>query len=588
MKSKKPNNNPNNCIAHYGIDKGDSFRQSGANLVLSLGWWVMRFSQIQSRFGSGFALEENDDISQNIRKAYEELVNFIATHQTAIICKFLVHRHTYQVNPRLCMIFSYLSARLCYLGSDKINLMELCHVCAEANPVEKSPILEYRRVIGALLLYEEEWLSSSKNELGANPAISLGRKYLQYFLGYYNMPFQDEQSVIRLKIELVKKKMAEGKKANTDSSNSSTTSTNETSDTPEIPDIMDTPVLSPKALFKNLSKTVIGQDNPIKTLSVRGHLAIQRAKLLQSGKDTTTPNEVILMIGSSGTGKTYLAEQFGALVKRPFVSISSTSCSLIGYAGGNLVDDAVRSLMRKFGGDSQEAADKGKYSVIFVDEIDKKRAASDANGLDVSGAGVQNELLRWVQGCKTKINYFRSEKDKGIEFDSTGSMFCLAGAFSGLDKIISSMEKKNAGIGFSHTAIPVHHASILYDALLEYGMLAELLNRLTAIVRFRDLDVEDLIRIATNPHAGVIPAYNALLQESGISFSLSTKAIRCMAEYCVDTKLYARGLKLLISNALEDIVFTESKGHHVLEASDIQPSMDVDTHEDVSERTMTA
>lgn len=315
----------------------------------------------------------------------------------------------------------------------------------------------------------------------------------------------------------------------------------------------------PMEIFKQLTEYVIGQDRAVRTLAVRGALHVQKARLIREGKPVSAPNECLLFIGPSGCGKTYLAEQFGKLCQLPFASVSATDITETGYIGLD-VEDSLSSLINASSGNY----DMARFGVLFVDEIDKKatRVATNSVGRDVSGTSVQQCFLRMMEGCECLVGQKRkSLPEQQRALNTYGVQFIFGGAFSELEYVIRQKIKATTGIGFKEmetvTGAKLDH--YLVEALVDYGMIPEWVNRLTGLVLFNQLTVNDLCQIVTAPH-GALASLQGLLAVDGLDFNLSKDAIRAIAGYAHETGTMARGLKLVMGRLIEDIVFEGRKG----------------------------
>ena len=314
---------------------------------------------------------------------------------------------------------------------------------------------------------------------------------------------------------------------------------------------------SPHDLYMKLKGYVVGNDTACKQLAVRGSLHLSRRELLRSNQEAGS-NECLLIMGESGTGKTYMVETFGKLCGLPFASMSASSFTASGYVGLD-PDDALKTLVRNAGDPKNSATlEKARYGVLFLDEWDKRRSHSET-GLDVSGSQIQYEFLRMLSGTKLILGAKRNEREENpIEFNSNGTLFCFAGAFTGLDTILKQMAKDRSGIGFGGEGY-LKKTPRTYDALLEYGMVSEFLNRITAIITMKSPDRNDLVRIATSPH-GDIQTYNRILAKQGMNITIDASGVLEMAGFCVETKLYARGIRLIVSALVEETVFNRITG----------------------------
>ena len=226
------------------------------------------------------------------------------------------------------------------------------------------------------------------------------------------------------------------------------------------------------------------------------------------------------------------------------------------------VDEVLKGLVTSAGGDVNVA----RFGIGTVDEIDKVRSSGWEHGSkDVNGASVQAGLLRLVEGAQCVCGGRRSTDDYAVRFNTVGTMFVLCGAFVGLDKLLAS--RAGCAIGFGSDVSESKQARYVRDALIDYGMLDQLINRTTGVIVVPEPSRKDLEEILTR---SVIPSNNRLLAAMGVQIEVTGEAIRLMASHAHETQMYARGLKALASRLVEDIVYNETKGTVKLVASDVR------------------
>jgi ATP-dependent Clp protease ATP-binding subunit ClpX len=323
--------------------------------------------------------------------------------------------------------------------------------------------------------------------------------------------------------------------------------------------------LTAKELSKRISERVIGLEKEIRMLSCRMAIHLRRASLIRNDKDPGIGNECLLFVGPSGAGKTFLAENAGRVSGIPFASISSGDLTATGYVGLD-VSDCLQPLITASKGDPERA----RFGTLLLDEWDKK-AVRETNWRDIGCRSVQEEMLRLMEGTMVQIGGRRSAFEHHVvHFNTYGTMFVFGGAFVGLDKMISK-ESVN-GTGFHDMQAGSSRASALYDALEQFGMLPEWINRLTGIILFPTPTLDQLIQITER---SVIPATNRLLAAFGSGIEVSPDGVRLMAEVALESKTLARGLKSLITTMTEDIVFTERQGTVHLDVSDVRRAIEV-------------
>jgi len=331
------------------------------------------------------------------------------------------------------------------------------------------------------------------------------------------------------------------------------------------------PISTAQDIYQRLKKYIVANDAACRLLSVRGFLHLKRRELLQRSEEAGT-NECLLIIGQSGTGKTYIAETFGKLCGLPFASLSASQQTATGYYGSN-TSDYLKALICAAGDPKDpQTLQRARYGVLFLDEWDKRRTHSGI-GPDITGGQVQQEWLRLICGTKLKLGLTRLERDEqNAEFNSTGTFFAFAGAFTGLDMVLKELSKERGQLGFNSNA-PLNKTPRIYDALMDYGMIPEFLNRITGVITMKPLDRNDLMQLATSDH-GVIQNYNRILAKQDLRIAVSKQGLLEMADFCIDTKLLARGIQLIVSSVVEDAVFSGSKGEIIYGLKDIREAID--------------
>ena len=321
-----------------------------------------------------------------------------------------------------------------------------------------------------------------------------------------------------------------------------------------------------KQLAAKLSESVIGLDAQVRTFACRIALHQRRAGMIRTDNDPGSPNEALLFIGPSGCGKTYLAETAGRVCGLPFAASSATDMSCTGYVGLD-VDDAIKAVITAANNDVEVA----RFGFTFIDELDKKRASNWEHGSrDVAGASVQQGLLRLIEGCEFQVGGRKGSFDWiPTNINTRGMFFIMAGAFVGLEELMGKIGAH--GIGFGNRQDGSRQQQFLYDSLVEFGMIPELINRLSGILVFPAPTIAQLIQIAE--HA-VILSYQKLLVGCGANIEVSSDGIQLMAECALESKTYARGLKASVARLIEDAVFEERKGLIQFGATEVRQAVE--------------
>ena len=337
------------------------------------------------------------------------------------------------------------------------------------------------------------------------------------------------------------------------------------SDPEDQSDIAAPTPLPAKTIRNRLAERVVGLDGQLDIVSGRLALHMERARLLAAGKETGTPNECVLVLGESGTGKSWLCQQAGWATGLPHAACNAAEMSASGYVGLS-ADDGLRELIIAAKGRIETA----RYGVMTYDEITKR--AGSMNESPVNSTAVFNELLRIVQGQLTQVGGKRSSSYEPVFWlDTRGTFFFLSGHAPGLDRLIERRQGRKT-IGFGTGGSKGGNRGLLLDALEDFGLTPELLNRLTAVLAIPPPRLCDLIRAATADN-GVIAGYNRLLTPGGCRLRFDAKAVQEMAACCLSSRLYYRGLASIVSALAADAVMQGGRTITV-KPSDIQRAVE--------------
>ena len=312
----------------------------------------------------------------------------------------------------------------------------------------------------------------------------------------------------------------------------------------------------PTELKKYLDQYIMGQDSAKEILSVNAYNHYKR--VTNSVPDVQLDKSNILVIGPTGTGKTLLAKTLARKLQVPFAMADATTLTEAGYVGED-VESVLERLLTLADFDI-EVAQKG---IIFIDELDKKarKSESNTNTRDVSGEGVQQALLRLIEGtqCKVKINSKNKMSDEFIEFDTTDVLFILGGAFVGIDAIIKARLKKKSNMGFNSSLETKDDTEVLSQItsndVVSYGLIPELVGRLPVIATLDALTSPQLKNILTEVKNSVIVQVKSLMMLDDIDVTFSDTYLHEVSEYAIQSKMGARALKSLVENSLMNIMF---------------------------------
>lgn len=324
-------------------------------------------------------------------------------------------------------------------------------------------------------------------------------------------------------------------------------------------------LLTARGIYESLKDHVIALDGPLRRFSAQMSLHMRRLEQIRKGVRPSVGPIVTLLIGSSGSGKTWMAETFARISGLPYAVADMSSVSQTSYVGLSL-DDCFHGLLA-----NKTRPSEAQKGIVVLDEFDKVCAKGDGGhfSADPQGMGIQAELLKPLEGCRLPLGARRSNAPPMGVLDTYETCFVLAGAFDGLREQLADGNRRSAGLGFGSGGSRTGRNDIR-EALVKYGFMEQIINRIGSVIILPDQTPGNIVSIICHPGTGLLARQNSFMHSFGIRLAPTEDALRYLAGWACETRGYSRSVKNILNALVETHLVEDRRGNIEVTVEDVR------------------